>query len=72
MTTILNPGDARIQAVFVRGHCRLMAKGMSARGVRKGDVLKRAGAITGKTYKRGEFNLAAEDLTSKIEEWKKS
>lgn len=52
-----------VQAIFLRGHLRLLAVGMEpARGVSKGSFLKKAGAITGKTYKRGAYMQAADDL----------
>lgn len=71
MATIIdNPASDPVQAMFVRLHCRAMAKGMSHSKMSKSDVLKKAGAITGKTYKRGQHALAAEDLTKIIEEGK--
>lgn len=54
MTTITDPGSARIQAIFLKGHCQLMAKGLTARGVSKTKVLQLAGDITGVKYKRGQ------------------
>jgi len=68
MTTITDPGAARVQAIFLKGHCQLMSKGMTARGLSKTRALQLAGAITGKTYKRGEHAQAAIDLKTFIEE----
>lgn len=64
MTTIItNPASDRVQAVFLKAHCKMLALGMSPpRGVRKSDILAKAGNITGKSYKRGEYALAAKDL----------
>jgi len=69
MTTITNPWEARIQAVFLKGHLKLVAAGMTPpRGVRKGDLLKKAGAITGRKYARGHYQEAADDLQRFIKE----
>lgn len=67
MTTITDPGSARIQAIFLKGHCQLMAKGMTARGLSKTKALQLAGAITGVKYKRGQHAQAAVDLKEFIE-----
>ncbi len=68
MTVITDPGAARVQAIFLKGHCQLMAKGMTARGLSKTKALQLAGNITGKKYKRGEHAQAAVDLKEFIEE----
>lgn len=62
MITIEDTRSNRIQAIFLKGHLRLWAKGLRARGVRGGDLLAKAGAITGKSYKRGQYDQAANDL----------
>lgn len=68
MTTITDPGSARIQAIFLKGHCQLMAKGMTHSRISKTKVLQLAGDITGIKYKRGQHAQAAEDLKTFIEE----
>ena len=69
MTIITNPRSKRVQAVFLKGHCQLISKGMQPpRGVRKTDVLRKAGEITKKIYKRGDFATAAADLKNWLEE----
>lgn len=68
MTTITDPGSARIQAIFLKGHCQLMAKGMTHSRISKTKVLQLAGDITGVKYKRGQHAQAAEDLKTFIEE----
>lgn len=60
-------GVQRLTAVFLRGHLRLVAAGMQTRG-RKTDLLNKAGDITGKKYKRGEYGVAADDITNWLEE----
>jgi hypothetical protein len=63
MTTITDTTSNRVQAIFLKGHLSLLSKGMSPpRGVRKGDILKKASAITGRQYGRTEYALAAADL----------
>lgn len=67
MTTIDNPLDSRVQAIFLRGHLRLVSMGMTPpRGVRKGDLLKKAAEFTGQKYGRTEYAKAADDLTTFI------
>lgn len=67
MTTIDNPLDPTVQAIFVRAHLRCIAAGMSpSRGVRKGSILQRAGELTGQEYKRREYGKAIADLTQFI------
>lgn len=63
---ITNPRDQMVTAIFLRSHLRMLAVGMQSRGS-KMEVLRKAGEITGKKYKRGEYKLAAEDIT----EWLK-
>jgi hypothetical protein len=67
MTTIENPARPEVQAIFLKAHLKLHALGMKARGVRGGDLLKKAGVITGQTYKRGEYRRAFDDLKTYIE-----
>lgn len=66
--TITDPKAPRVQAVFLRAHLRAVAAGMQPRrGVRKGDLLDKAGNITGKAYGRGAYGAAIADLTAFIE-----
>jgi hypothetical protein len=44
-----------------------MAKGMTHSKLSKTKVLKMAGEVTGQTYKRGEHDKAAEDITKQLE-----
>jgi hypothetical protein len=68
MFTITNPRDPRVQAIFLKAHLRLVSVGMSPpRGVRKGDLLKKATAITGKTYGRTDYKTAASDLAEYLQ-----
>lgn len=59
--------DTRFTAVVLRGHLRLLAVGMRNSRFSGTDILKRAGAITGAAYKRGQYSRAIADLTNFIE-----
>jgi hypothetical protein len=53
MTTIV-PSEVdfdRLQAVFLRGHLRLLAAGMQNSRMSRKEILAKAGSITGKKYK---------------------
>ena len=66
MTMITDTTSNRIQAVFLKGHLRLLAVGLQPRGIRKGDILKKASIITGKHYPRTGYLDAAKDLQDYI------
>lgn len=68
MTTIDNPASPKVQAIVLKGHLKLHAKGLRARGVTPTRLLKLAGNITGKTYKRGQYEQAVADLEAFINE----
>ena len=69
MTTIDNPTQSYVfTAVMLRGHLRLLDKGMKNSRLSGIAVLKAASEITGKTYKRGQYKQAIADLTAHIEE----
>lgn len=70
MTTITDTRSARVQAIFLKGHCQLMAMGLTHSGLSKTKVLQLAGEITGKKYKRGQHGIAAADLKAFLEETK--
>jgi hypothetical protein len=62
MTTITNPRDARIQAIFVRAHLRMLAAGMKNSRLSGTKILEAASKLTGHIYKRGQYAIALEDL----------
>ena len=66
MTTIIpsEVGFDRLQAVFLRGHLRCLAAGMKNSQLSRKDILAKASAITGKTYKNStaECTKALNDL----------
>ena len=64
MATLHTPREPKVQAIFLRAHLRLISVGMTPpRGMTKGDILRKAGNITGNAYKRGEYAQAVKDLT---------
>jgi hypothetical protein len=64
--TIDNPGDARVQAVFIRAHLKMMMLGMTNSRISKTQMLRKASAITGKSYTSKGIALAILDLTKII------
>ena len=69
MTTIDNPAQSYVfMAVMIRGHLRLLDKGMKNSRMSGTEILKKAGQITGKPYKRRQYQQAIADLTAHIEE----
>ena len=69
MTTIdmREPGTAqRLVAVTLKGHLKLMALGMKNSRISGRQMLDKATAITGKKYKRGQYDLAVQDLEAKF------
>ena len=67
MTTIENPAQSRVQAIFLKGHLKLQSKGLKARGVTQKMLFEKTSAITGKKYKRTQFEEAIADLQNIID-----
>lgn len=71
MTMITDTTSNRLQAIFLKGHLRLLAWGMQpSRGISKGEILKKASLITGVTYKRTAYLDAANDLQEYLDSCK--
>lgn len=70
MTTITNPRDASVQAVFIRAHARMRAVGMTARGTSATQLRNAASRVSGKTYKSGQWQQIIDDMTAIINEAK--
>lgn len=71
MTMITDTLSNRLQAIFLKGHLRLLAVGLQPpRGVAKGVILKKASLITGKVYKRTAYLDAANDLQEYLDSCK--
>ncbi len=64
--TIKDPGQPGVQAVFLKGHLRMLALGMKHSRMSGRDILLRASALTGKSYKRGQYDAAIADLNTLI------
>ena len=62
MITTYDARDSRIQAIFVRAHLRMLAAGMKNSRMSGTKILKAASALTGHSYKRGQYAIALEDL----------
>lgn len=69
MTTILpqEVGINRVQAVFLKAHLRLMSVGMKHSQISGKQMLEKASAITGKSYKRGQYDIARKDIIEWLE-----
>jgi hypothetical protein len=64
----MDPASRHSQAIFLKAHLRMFAVGMRNSQLSGTDVLKKATAVTGKAYKRGQYNTAIEDLKAVIDE----
>jgi hypothetical protein len=64
MVTIIptEVGLDRLQAVFLKGHLKLLAAGMKNSTMSGTTILAKTSRITGKTYKRGQYEQARKDL----------
>ena len=63
MTLITNPADPLVQAKFLKIHLKLMAKGLKHSRMSGTTLLGKVSALTGRTYKRGQYQTAIDDLT---------
>lgn len=70
MTTII-PSEVvpdRLQAVFIRGHLRCFSVGLKNSRMSGTQLLKLTSRITGRTYKRGQYKAALDDINKFLEE----
>lgn len=63
---ITNPGSPQVQSLFLRAHLKLALKGLSHSRLTKTALLLKASALTGKPYKRGQYQQAIDDLSALI------
>lgn len=68
MTMILDPANPKVQALFLKQHLRLMAKGLKHSKMSGTTLLGKVSALTGRTYKRGQYLLALNDLNKLTEQ----
>jgi len=64
MTLITNPADPLVQAKFLKIHLKLMAKGLKHSKMSGTTLLGKVSALTGRTYKRGQYQTAIDDLNT--------
>ncbi len=58
----------KIQAIFLKGHLRLLEKGFKNSQLSGKAILAKATEITNKSYKRGQYTQAIADLQEIINE----
>ena len=69
MTMITTPEQYdRFTLILLKQHCKMMALGMCHSKISKTEMLRKAGAVTGKKYARGQHAKAAADLDELIKE----
>jgi hypothetical protein len=64
----MTPTLPAVQAIFLKGHLRLLAVGMRNSKLSGRALLDRASAITGKAYRRGQYDAAIADLQTVIDQ----
>jgi len=62
MTTITDPASPLVQAIFLTMHLRVMQKGLKHSRYSGIQMLAKASELTGRKYKRGQYQLAIDDL----------
>lgn len=68
MVTIVNPAERGPQAAFLKAHLKLMKLGMKNSQTTSTQMLAKASALTGNTYKRGQYDAAIADLQAIVNE----
>jgi hypothetical protein len=68
MTTYIDGPNVAVSAIFIKAHLKLLAKGMTNSRFSGLAILKKASAITGKPYKRGQYEIALNDLINFIKD----
>lgn len=68
MTTITNPRNPAIQAIFLKGNLRMLSRGFKHSRMSGVQALNIATQITGNTYKRGQYDKAISDLQTIIDQ----
>lgn len=64
--TIKDPGHPGVQAAFLKAHLRMLSFGLKHSRMPAATILLKASALTGKPYKRGQYDAAIADLNSII------
>ena len=68
MTTYIDGPNLVITAIFLKAHLKMLALGMKNSRYSGTTILKATSGITGKPYKRGQYQLALNDLVTFIKD----
>ena len=68
MTTYIDGPNVEVSAFFIKAHLKMLALGMTNSRYSGTAILKKASAITGKPYKRGQYEIALNDLINFIKD----
>lgn len=68
MSMITKDQISRFSVVALKQHCKMISIGMTHSRISKTEMLRRAGEITGKKYKRGQHDQAVADLETRLDE----
>ena len=68
MTTYIDGPSVALSTIFLRAHLKMLAAGMTNSRYSGLAILKKASAITGKPYKRGQYEAALNDLINLIKD----
>jgi len=60
--TIKDPGQPGVQAAFLKAHLRMLSIGLKHSRMSAATILLKASSLTGKSYKRGQYDAAIADL----------
>ena len=66
--TMLVLDQPKIAALFLRAHLKLLAAGMKNSRFSGTQILAKASEVTGRAYKRGQYQVAIDDLNALIKE----
>lgn len=66
MTMITNPSDPSVQAIFLRGHCRMYRVGMKHSTLTPTRLRSLVERVTGEKFKRGAWDDMIAALTKVI------
>ena len=65
-TITIDPRQPGVQAAFLKAHLRMLSIGLKHSRMPAATILLKASALTGKPYKRGQYDAAIADLNAII------
>ena len=65
---LLDLDQPKIAALFLRAHLKMLELGMKNSRLSGTQILSKASELTGRAYKRGQYQVAIEDLNNIIKE----